>query len=105
QPRLPGIDDGKAQPPDAAAHEVHAQETGNQEVDIAGPAVPDQTVRDRNRIAPAVRALERVINEEPRGAALRTGIVVAVLDAAVRAGSNGQRDIPSTQSLPGGRVA
>src|SRR6266705_3175277 len=74
------LHDREAHPPQAASHEVHAEEAGDEEIDVARPRLRDALVAHHRGICPTVRALHRRVHLEAREAALGAGRVVAVHD-------------------------
>ena len=78
---LAGLDDGKAEAPHGRAHEVHAEEAGDYEVDVAGAGFVDELVGGREGVAAAGCGLDGLVREETGSAGVRIGVVVAVFDA------------------------
>ena len=63
----------EADAPHAAAHQVQADQAGQQEVDIAGALVADTVLVDFQRVAAAGGALEHVFGDGARQEALFLG--------------------------------
>ena len=80
----PGVDDGEAHAPDGAAHEVHTEQSGDEEVDVARTCFVHQAVRGGYRICTAGGSLDGLVGQQPGGTAFGVLIVVAVNDAALR---------------------
>jgi hypothetical protein len=90
--------------PDRVAHDAEADETRNEEVDVARARLSYQLVADRDRVHTPGRALDRAIGEHPRGPALRIGVVVTVDDGAARTCSGKQRGLSSPEDRARRRV-
>ena len=75
---MPGLHHGEPDTPDPAAQEVHAQQPGDKEVDIARPRRDGAVVQHRDQIFAPAGALQRIVHLEPRETALRPRRVVAI---------------------------
>src|SRR6267154_905062 len=64
--------------PQPAPHEVHAEQAGDQEVDVARTRLGDPLVRDARGISAAAGALQHLVGFEAGQATLRAGRVVPV---------------------------
>ena len=75
---LARFDNGESEAPDGGAHQVHAQQAGNDEVDVAGAGFVDEIVLRRDRIVAAGRDLDGAVGEQAGGARVGIGVVVVV---------------------------
>src|SRR5439155_8988555 len=96
----PRLHDRKADAPQPAPHQIHAEESRDQEIDVPGPGLDDALVPDAGRVGAAPRALQRFVRLEPRQPALGPGGVVAIDDRIAR--YDDERD-PSRAELDAGR--
>ncbi len=92
---LPRLHDGEPDSPDPAAQQVHAQQSGDQEVDIPRPRRDHPVVAHADEIPPPPRPLQHVVHRETREPALGAGRVVAVHHGVAR--DDEERDSPSPQ--------
>src|SRR6058998_3487351 len=95
---LARLHDRKPYSPDPATQQVHAEQSRDEEIDVAGARRGCAIVANRDRILPAARALEYLVHLEPREAALGAGRVVAVDDRSTR--EYEERDPPGAQPQP-----
>jgi hypothetical protein len=101
----PGIDDGKTHPPDRASHEIHAEQTGNQEIDVARTRLAHREIARSHWIGAARGLLDSLFGEHARGASFGIGVVIAVGHFAMRARRDEQGHFAGAQGLfAGGRV-
>src|SRR6185437_5440111 len=96
---------GEAESPDAAAHEIHAQQAGDHEVDVAGAAFAYLVVRHGNRVRASRGALHRGVRDEPGVPRLRPRVVVAIRHAVRAMWHHEQCDRTGGERAPGGTVA
>ena len=75
---LPGLHDRESDAPDPAAQQVHAQQPGNEEVDVARPRRNGAVISNHDEIFAPTGTLQRVVHFEPRQTALRARRVVAI---------------------------
>ena len=90
----PGIHDGESHAPDGAAHQIHPQQAGDQEIDVAGPRLAHELVGGGNRIDAAGGPLDRAIRQQARRAAFRIGVVISVDHAAAGPGAASSATLP-----------
>ena len=95
----PRVDDREADAPDAAAHDVHAEQAGNHEVDVARARLANERIARRGRGSDAAgAALDRVVDEQARRSALGPRVVETVLDRARPAAAlHHERDLAVAQ--------
>jgi hypothetical protein len=98
------IHDREADAPDAAAHEIHAEQTGHDEVDVARAALRHLRFGDGNRIFLSAGPLHDPIDHHARRSRLGPGFVEAILDAAVRLRHDHERNLARAKRRGGGRV-
>src|SRR5216117_2404282 len=84
--------------PQPAPHEIHAEQAGNEEVDVARARLSDPLVRDARRVGAAARALHDFVGFESGQPALGTGRVVPVHHRIAR--HDEQRDATRAQLQP-----
>jgi hypothetical protein len=80
------VHDSKSHSPDRAAHQVHSQQAGCQEIDLARARFADQYVGGRNWIAAVGGLLNGAIRKQAGGAALGICVVILIDDRAAGAG-------------------
>ena len=90
-----GIHDGESHAPDGAAHQIHPQQAGDQEIDIARPRLAHELVGEGNRIDAAGGPLDRAIRQQARRAAFGIGVVIAVDHAAAGPGAASSATLPA----------
>ena len=98
---LPSLHDREPDAPDPAAQQVHAEQPGNQKIDVARSRCGRALIAHGDEIPPAARALQRVVHLEPRELALRARRVVAEHDGV--AGDRQQCDSAGAQPQPRSR--
>src|SRR2546422_4211498 len=82
---LPRLDDGEADAPDAAPEQIHAEQPGDQEVDVARARSDRAVIAYGDEILPTARPLQHIVDFEAREPTLGASRVVAVDDEIGRA--------------------
>ena len=98
---LPGLHDREPHAPDSASQQVHAEQSGDQKVDVARPRRDRAIVPHRNAVLPSPRALQGVVHLESGEPTLGAGRVIAI-DNRI-AGDDEQRDPATAQPKACGR--
>ena len=75
---LASFHDGKADAPDGGAHQVHAEQAGDDEVDVAGADFVNQVVARGDGFVAAGGGLNGAVGEQAGQAAVGVGVVVVV---------------------------
>ena len=96
---LPGVDDREANSPDTAAHQVHSEQTGHHEVDVARALLAHLRLGNSHRVLLPAGMLHRAIDDESSCARLGPRIIEAILDAAIGRGAP-RRARPSRFAAP-----
>ena len=91
---LPHVDEGKADAPHTGVHQVHAEQAGNQEIDITGARFGRGHDRSSDRVVAARGGLNGFIDFGPGQHALRPRGIVAVSKSSVGAGSMMRSNLP-----------
>src|SRR5207245_2612909 len=99
QPLVPGLNHRETHAPQAAAHEVHAEQAGDQEVDVAGARLGDPLVAREQAIGAALTALQRLVHLQARQAALGARRVVTIEEPVAR--HDEPRDAPGAEGGAG----
>ena len=93
---------GESHGPDCAAHQIHSQQSGNEESRCsASRARAGSKSLVSNRVDAACGFLDGAIGEHARGAALGVGVVVAIVDGAAGIRHGEQRYFAGAQSFFG----
>ena len=72
---LARVDDREAEAPDAAAHDVHAEQAGHHEIDVARAVLAHVLIGGGDRVAATGAALHGVVDDEARGARFGARVV------------------------------
>src|SRR2546422_3044991 len=81
---LTRLDHGEADAPDAAPEEIHAEQPGDQEVDVARARSDRAVVADGDEILPTARPLQYIVDFQACKPTLGASRVVAVDDGLPR---------------------
>ena len=93
----PRVDDREAHAPDRAAHQVHAEQPRNQEIDVAGSRLAHELIFGGHGIRAPGALLHRHVGSHARVAPFGIRVVVVVDDGAVRGTLDEQCDFPLAQ--------
>ena len=95
----PRVDDRKADAPDPGSHEVQAQDARQEEINVARAFLVNSNLARGRRVAPSPRALDRVVDLQPRDAGVRPGGIEAVDEIARLRLLDEKRDFPGAKSF------
>ena len=102
---LARFDDGKAEAPDGGSHQVHAQQAGDDEVDVAGAGFVNRADCWRgDGVVAAGGGLDGAVGEQAGDARVGIGVVVFVGDAAVASESRAAGSAGGERVRAGGFV-
>ena len=99
---LPHVYQGEADAPHSRVHQVHAQQAGNQEVDVARPRLGVRDARGRNGILASRGGLQHVVHLGVGEHAFRPRRIVMVVEASFAVGLNHHVELTQAQSLQRG---
>src|ERR1044072_5186150 len=76
-------DNGKSESPQTAAHEVHSNQTRNEEIDITSARFCDRFVTDFRDVGSSFSSLQNVVNEKPGRSAFRSCWIITIVVSVV----------------------